>query len=131
MTGISFTSQQMTGKAVLKLAVHIVRFLSQRNRILYIESIGMRTPKASANDMKRIASKLSLWCGGLRRIDKNFYVYTPIVIPFHDSEVVRKLNKQIMIASVKRLQKRLHMDNPISWVFHPQMGEVSGHFGSR
>ena len=108
---------------------HVARFLSQRNKILYIESIGLRAPKASAADMKRITKKLSSCFKGLKKIGRNFYIYTPIVLPLHNSEIARCMNKQILIASIKYLQKRLHMDKPISWIFHPHMGEIAGHFG--
>lgn len=108
---------------------HVARFLAQKNRILYVESIGMRAPKASATDARRILRKLKFWFSGAREINENFHIYTPIALPFHSSKIAKFLNKQILITSMKFIQKRLRMGSPILWIFHPYMGETVGHLG--
>ena len=62
---------------------HVAVGLSKTNRVLFVNSIGLRNPSASAKDLKRIWHKLMGFLKGWEKVDDNLFVFTPIVIPFH------------------------------------------------
>ena len=110
---------------------HVAMGLSKSNRVLFVNSIGLRNPSASSKDISRIWSKLKSFLSGWDKIHENLYVYTPIVIPFHDSPLVQRINRAILVLSLRILQKLLKLDRPVLLIFSPPFHEVIGHLGER
>ena len=106
--------------------VHIMRILSRDNRVLWVNSIGNRAPKANAHDVKRIWDKLSKFTEGVREVEPNLFVLAPLAVPFYGSEAVRTLNRGLLRAQVLRAMRQLHFKRPISWSFLPASAPVSG-----
>jgi len=109
--------------------VHIMRILSRDNRVLWVNSIGNRAPKANAHDMQRIWRKLSSFTEGIREVEPNLFVLAPLAIPFYGSEAVRTANRELLRVQVKRAMKQLRFQRPISWSFLPASAPVSGTLG--
>jgi glycosyltransferase involved in cell wall biosynthesis len=109
--------------------VHIMRILSKENRVLWVNSIGNRAPKANAHDLQRIWKKLSSFTEGIREVEPNLFVLAPLAIPFYGSEAVRTANRELLRLQVKRAMKQLRFKRPISWSFLPASAPVSGTLG--
>jgi glycosyltransferase involved in cell wall biosynthesis len=109
--------------------VHIMRILSRDNRVLWVNSIGNRAPKANAHDLRRIWKKLASFTEGIREVEPNLFVLAPLAIPFYGSEAVRAANRTLLRAQVLRAMRRLHFKRPISWSFLPASAPVSGRLG--
>ncbi|HEX8700972.1 MAG TPA: spore coat polysaccharide biosynthesis glycosyltransferase ExoP [Myxococcaceae bacterium] len=109
--------------------VHIMRILSKDNRVLWVNSIGNRAPKANAHDLQRIWRKLSSFTEGIREVEPNLFVLAPLAIPFYGSEAVRTANRELLRVQVKRAMKQLRFQRPISWSFLPASAPVSGTLG--
>jgi glycosyltransferase involved in cell wall biosynthesis len=109
--------------------VHIMRILSRDNRVLWVNSIGNRAPKANAHDLQRIWRKLASFTEGIREVEPNIFVLAPLAIPFYGSEAVRTANRELLRLQVKRAMRRLHFKRPISWSFLPASAPVSGTLG--
>jgi glycosyltransferase involved in cell wall biosynthesis len=109
--------------------VHIMRILSRDNRILWVNSIGNRAPKANAHDAKRIVNKLKTFTRGIQEVEPNLFVLAPLAIPFYGSEAIRAANRQLLRSQVLFAMKRLGFKNPISWSFLPASAPVSGTLG--
>lgn len=109
--------------------VHIMRILSKENRVLWVNSIGNRAPKANAHDLQRIWRKLSSFTEGIREVEPNLFVLAPLAIPFYGSEAVRTTNRELLRLQVKRAMKKLNFRRPISWSFLPASAPVSGTLG--
>jgi glycosyltransferase involved in cell wall biosynthesis len=109
--------------------VHIMRILSRDNRVLWVNSIGNRAPKANAHDLQRIWRKLSSFTEGIREVEPNLFVLAPLAIPFYGSEVVRTTNRELLRLQVKRAMSKLNFQRPISWSFLPASAPVSGTLG--
>ena len=60
---------------------HLLRRLSGENRILFIESLGLRQPQLAGRDLSRIWRRLR---NGLRppRMEDGVNVLSPLVLPF-------------------------------------------------
>lgn len=108
---------------------HIMRILARDNRILWVNSIGNRAPKANAHDAKRIWRKLSSFTQGIREVEPNLFVLAPLAIPFYGSEAVRATNRELLKLQVKRAMKQLGFKDVISWSFLPASAPVSGTLG--
>ncbi len=105
---------------------HIMRILSRKNRVLWINSIGMRRPTASRADLSRLASKLRRGFGGCREVETNIFVVNPLVMPLPGVAVADTLNAAILTGTLRRLCRRLSLKRPILWSFLPNVGRLLG-----
>lgn len=108
---------------------HIMKLLARRNRILWVNSIGNRSPKVNRKDMNRIFKKMKQFTKGARKVEENIYVFSPVMIPFYNSLFLRKLNQWILAGMLRHQLKRLGFKNPITWTFAPSSADVVGHLG--
>jgi glycosyltransferase involved in cell wall biosynthesis len=108
---------------------HLMRILAKENRILWVNSIGNRAPKANAHDLRRIAAKLSRFTEGVREVEPNLFVLSPLALPFYGNEGVRRANRLLLRAQVQRAMRALKFWRPISWSFLPASAPVSGTLG--
>lgn len=109
----------------------IMRILSKRNKILWINSVGLRTPSFSSQDFSRILNKVKGLLAGVERINDNLYVLTPLVIPFHKYPFVRKINRAILLSQIRCYLKRLKMKDIQLWTFIPTMADIGGKLGEK
>ena len=109
--------------------VHIMRILSRDNRVLWVNSIGNRAPKANAHDLRRIWKKLASFTEGVREVEPNLFVLAPLAIPFYGSELVRSANRELLRAQVLRAMRSLNFKRPLSWSFLPASAPVSSRLG--
>lgn len=108
---------------------HIMKRLAQRNRILWVNSIGNRSPKINRKDLGRMISKTNQFFQGVRAVEKNIYVFSPVMIPFYHSMVFRKSNQLLLAWMIRRQLKDLGFSNPITWTFAPSSADVVGRLG--
>ena len=76
---------------------HVMTRLAKRNRVLWVNSLGNRAPRASARDIKRIVEKLSKFASHLSagpvEVAPNIHTITPLAIPNYRSNLARKVNE--------------------------------------
>ena len=96
-----------------------IRLGREGYRVIYIESIGLRRPGLNASDFRRVFSRLKRLTSMLRKVEKNVWIFTPFVIPFHSIPGVRTLNKWILRSSFTIIQKTLGTDETWVWTYHP------------
>jgi glycosyltransferase involved in cell wall biosynthesis len=98
---------------------HLMARLARENRVLFVESLGLRRPQLAARDLRRIARRLRAGLRPPRRRD-GLHVLSPLVIPMHGSRVARALNRLLLPRLVGRAARRLGMSRPILWSYVPQ-----------
>lgn len=98
---------------------HLLARAAERNRILFIESLGLRRPQLASKDLRRIARRLLRARSPLRVVD-GVNVLSPLVPPLHSNAAVRRLNAWLLRRYVGYAVGRLGMRNPILWSFVPQ-----------
>lgn len=109
---------------------HVMSLLAENNKVLWINSISTRTPNlASKADVLKIGSKLRSFARGAKEVAKNFWVYTPIVLPFPHNPAAVWLNQQILKASIGLLRRQLKMDDFQLWTFIPTAEPYVGALG--
>jgi glycosyltransferase involved in cell wall biosynthesis len=102
---------------------HLMSRLAADNRVLFIESLGLRRPQLAGRDVRRIARRLrrglSPARGGWDGLP-GLHVLSPLVLPLHANAFVRRLNARLLPALVRRSTRRLGFDRPILWAYVPQ-----------
>lgn len=109
---------------------HLIRILARDNRILWVNSIGYRTPTASAKDISRAWNKIkSFVAENLREAESNIFVLSPLAVPIYDRETVKNFNARWLERQVKGAMKKLNFSNPVNLTFHPPAGILAGRLG--
>lgn len=101
----------------------LMRRLAKSNRVLFVESLGLRRPQLAGRDLRRIGRRLARGLRGARAVD-GLHVLSPLVLPFHGSAAVRALNRRLLRFQVGRSARRLGLRRPILWGYAPQAVEL-------
>jgi glycosyltransferase involved in cell wall biosynthesis len=113
---------------------HVMRVLAQNNRVLWVNSLAMRTPSlASGSDLKKIGAKLRGFAkdavAGAERVADNLWVTTPIVLPFPYRSWAQRANRHNLRHTLRRIRKSLGMDTFQLWTFLPTSVAYVGGLG--
>ena len=95
-------------------------------RILFIESVGLRRPTATKKDLMRVYGRLKKGLRGIQQVQKNIWVYSPLVIPLHGNPIFNWINKEILINLIRFYVRRLNFKNPMLWTYNPLSIEIVG-----
>ncbi len=112
---------------------HVMTRLARRNRVLWVNSLGNRAPRASTRDLARIADKLTKFAAHLTEgpveVAPNIHVITPLAIPSYRSKWARTINEAVVAATVKRAMRRLGFAQPLVYTFVPASAWVARKLG--
>jgi len=105
---------------------HIMRVLSREYSILWVDSLGLRTPSVSQKDLKRIFQKLKKFFSGIKEKEPNIYVYSPLVLPYFQNRLARKINQFILTLSLKFFFSRKEAQERTLWAACPTAESLVG-----
>jgi glycosyltransferase involved in cell wall biosynthesis len=108
---------------------HLMRLMARDNRVLWVNSIGYRTPTATKADLSRAFKKLAAAAGPLREVEPNIFALNPLAIPAYGNPRVRAFNRKFLRWQVKRAMRRLGFERAINWVFNPAASVIAGELG--
>ncbi len=97
---------------------HLMSRLARANRVLFVESLGLRRPQLAGRDVARIARRLRHGLAAPRARD-GLWVLAPLVVPLQ-YRALRALNRRLLRAQVRRAARRLGIGRPILWSYVPQ-----------
>jgi glycosyltransferase involved in cell wall biosynthesis len=121
-------SHDWTGDPLSK--THLMRLLAQDNRVLWVNSIGYRTPSVSKADLGRAWKKLAAWHNKpLTEVERNIWVLNPLAVPAYGLRAARAVNRWWLQRQVRSAMRRLRFDRPINWVFNPAAAVIAGRLG--
>jgi glycosyltransferase involved in cell wall biosynthesis len=103
---------------------HLMARLATDNRVLFVESLGLRRPQLASRDLRRIGRRLDRGLGPPRTSPEGVHVLAPLVLPFHASRAVRGLNRVLLRRLVGRAARRLGLKRPLLWAYVPQAEEL-------
>jgi glycosyltransferase involved in cell wall biosynthesis len=98
---------------------HLMSRLAAENRVLFVESLGLRRPQLAGRDLARIWRRLRRGLAGPRSVD-GLHVLSPLVLPLHRSRIARAINARLLPALVRRGMRRAGLRRPILWAYVPQ-----------
>jgi glycosyltransferase involved in cell wall biosynthesis len=98
---------------------HLMSRLAAENRVLFVESLGLRRPQLAGRDLARIWRRLRRGLSGPRAVD-GLHVLSPLVLPLHRSRIARAINARLLPALVRRGMRSAGLERPILWAYVPQ-----------
>jgi glycosyltransferase involved in cell wall biosynthesis len=98
--------------------MQMMRELSNRCPVLYVNSIGMRMPRVREGKMffRRVARKLRSLRRGLVRVRPNFAVLSPFAAPGRTGMAV---SRRVLPGQIRRSAARIGVRRPLVWVSCP------------
>jgi glycosyltransferase involved in cell wall biosynthesis len=92
------------------------------NRVLYVENLGIRSPRAA--DAARIVARMrsairSGRAAGLREVAPGVHACSPLVLPPFGPPLRRSLNRRGFLPAIRRAAARVGIDDPLIWTFLP------------
>jgi glycosyltransferase involved in cell wall biosynthesis len=104
---------------VLTNQQHLLARAADCNRILFVESLGLRRPQLARGDLRRMAARLARGLAPPMKID-GVHVLSPLVLPLHSNALARRINAQLLPHLVARAAGKLGLHEPVLWSFVPQ-----------
>jgi glycosyltransferase involved in cell wall biosynthesis len=108
---------------------HIAERLSEHARVLYVDSPGLRAPKANARDLRKLCRKLLSIARRPQWVGHQLWQMSVPQIPFRRLPFVRRANVGLGKLLVKRALKRLGFARTVSWFVVPHPGFLANAFG--
>lgn len=112
---------------------HLLRPLFDTNLFLWVETIGLRSPRFNIYDFKRILEKLVAWLGtslnkDIQRPPANVIVIRPFMIPFNQFSLIRWFNQWNVVRKVNLEITKRKILKPISISSVPNACDFVGAF---
>jgi glycosyltransferase involved in cell wall biosynthesis len=111
---------------------HLMRILSRRNDVVWVNYHGSRTPRFNRGDVGSMASALRRVTRGLRPIHSRMAQITPLVWPGPPSRLRGWLNRALLVRQIRRavVARRRDPDQAVQlWTFAPDVDYLAGAFG--
>lgn len=89
------------------------------NKVIYIDSLGIRKPKVDKRDIFRILKRIKSLFKPYRKVSDNIWVISPFIIPFHHLLLIRKFNDVLLSFIIKVLMFFLNFKEYIVWTYSP------------
>lgn len=112
---------------------HVLRPLLPANRVLWVETIGLRSPRLRAYDLGRALGILRKWTRGAGATPPAFSSLTrlaPTMLPYNQWRPVRNWNRARAVASVQAAMDALRFRDPIVLASVPQAADFVDQFGA-
>ena len=111
---------------------HIALRVSEAHRVLFVESIGARTPSlTSGRDLGKVWRRIRSASHGLRRWSPGLAVLSPLLIPGFGTPVVDLLNARLVEHQIRGAAAEWLGDSPVVlWVFTPAFAPVAARLNS-
>ena len=110
---------------------HIAKRLAERHPLLYVESPGLRAPKANARDARKLWQKLRRAASRPSHIHRQMWQMTLPQIPFRRLPLVGALNQRLGRTLVRRALRQLGFERPLLWFAVPHVASLAGQLGER
>lgn len=106
--------------------VRIMCRLSEKLPVLFVNSIGMRTPLPgkATQPARRILRKLRSMLKGLRKVRSNMWVFTPIMLPPTKMLWLRRINARLISIQILVILRFLGIRRWFNWVTVPTASDV-------
>jgi glycosyltransferase involved in cell wall biosynthesis len=106
---------------------HVAVQLTKRgNRVFYIDSLGLRRPSATSQDINKIYKKVKKAFQKPRQVKENLWVWSPIILPFQSKDFIRKFNFYVLNKWLDFWLKKLNFKKDILWTYNPLTVQLIG-----
>ena len=92
---------------------------AEGERVLYVESLGLRSVQVKSQDFRRILRRLFLGLRPLRSVRPGIWVLSPLVLPGGSQGLALRLNRLMVRFSVSLACWLLRFRSPWLWTYNP------------
>ena len=92
---------------------------AEGERVLYVESLGLRSVQVKSQDFRRILRRLFLGLRFLRSVRPGIWVLSPLVLPGGSHGLALRLNRLMVRFSVSLACWLLRFRSPWLWTYNP------------
>lgn len=118
---------------------HLLKPMFEQNRFLWVETIGLRSPRLSWYDVKRIAEKMTGWLkpksklnsDNSKKTPKNIFIINPFMIPFNQFDLIRLFNQASVNRTVNKALKKYKFQNQITITSVPNACDYIGNYNEK
>lgn len=110
---------------------HLVRRLTDRWRILWVNTIGTRQVKADGFTFRRGIEKLKSWSRGLKQVSDQMWVLDPPMLPMISRTFSKVLNGRLVTMRIRLALGRCGMRDPVVLTTLPYTVWLLGDVGQR
>jgi glycosyltransferase involved in cell wall biosynthesis len=105
---------------------HLMSRLADRGvGVLYVDSLGLRTPGLGKQDIGRVGHRLWVWRPFARQVRPLIWRDSPLVIPSHGIPAIRWVNTVLLRARLARNGRRLKLEpSPVVWAYNPNAATI-------
>ena len=107
---------------------HVMKILSERNHILWVNYHGSRCPQVSASDARAVLRKLKQVAQGPEWVSETMLVLTPFLLPLPGSAMARTLNRTLVARQIRKALKQFPRQPVQVWSFAPDVDYLVGRF---
>lgn len=113
---------------------HLVKYLAQSRKVIWVNSIGLRRPTLTLHDIKRSCNKLTAVKTTSKQSitlsveqQRNLHILAPRTLPAPRSTFGRWLAVKLLLLQLKPLIRKTNLQSPILWTSLPTAIDFSGH----
>lgn len=110
---------------------HIAKRLGARFPVLYVESPGLRAPKANARDARKLLKKIRMTFQAPQLVAPHFWRMTLPQIPLRRFAAVRAANRIFSRVLMRRAIRKLGFKDAITWFHVPHPGFLAKNLGEK
>lgn len=119
---------------------HLMQQIAARHRVIWVNSIGLRSPEFNGRDWHRMWRKGTALFRGQPTVEREATtsplsaVIAPLCIPFHQYAAIRWFNRQLLQWQIKRCLRKLGIDSAepvILWLALPSSVCIVGAFAEQ
>lgn len=115
---------------------HLIRHLAKERKILWINSIGLRRPRLTWHDLKRLWSKLlgrrrPTAEGEGRAVEAPFPILSPRTLPAPRGRWERRLAAWLLERQIRPAMDKTGLRDPILWTSLPTAVDMAGRLDDR
>ncbi|MHC4789747.1 MAG: glycosyltransferase [Planctomycetota bacterium] len=113
---------------------HVARRLAARNRVLFVDSTGLRLPSLlHRTDAQKVLRRLRGWLGcalkGPWQAAPRLHVLSPAAFPLRSVRWAERLSTSLLGNACRRALRRLGFQQPVFWAFLPSAVWMLGRLG--
>jgi glycosyltransferase involved in cell wall biosynthesis len=109
---------------------HILRHFLPEVPLVWIQTIGLRSPKMTLFDITRATRKLATWItkNEARKdsVSENLFILDPLQIPYNQVKFVREINKRLVIRTLNKFNRNRPLYQRVVITTWPFVGNLIG-----
>ncbi|MBE2286423.1 MAG: glycosyltransferase [Prosthecobacter sp.] len=110
---------------------HLARCLLDATQVIWVETVGLRSPAFTWRDLKRSGQKLADFATTRRELSRpdhpNLHILSPVTLPFTQFRLVREFNLRSVQRRLRWLNLAAKLNNPVLVLSCPHQVDYIGH----